>query len=135
MFQLSKKVEYGLIAIRHMASRPTGEVHTVKEIAQRFQLPADLLAKVMQKLARERFIVSTQGVHGGYRLVQDPNTIKVSSVIRAIEGKAAVKIVQCEAASPDDCMIHSSCTIKDPLVKIQGTINQMFDEMTVMQLI
>jgi Rrf2 family protein len=135
MFQLSKKVEYGLIAFRHMASRPPGEIHTVREIANRYQLPIELLAKVMQKLARERFIVSTQGVHGGYRLLGDPQGITVSSVIRAIEGRPAVKIVQCEAAGPKDCVIHSRCTIKDPLMKLQGNINQMLEELTVMQLV
>ena len=135
MFQLSKRVEYGLIAFRHMASRPPGVVHTVREIAHRYQLPTELLAKVMQKLSRERFIVSTQGVHGGYRLLADPQSITVSSVIKAIEGRSAVKIIQCEAAGPEDCMIHSSCTIKDPLLKLQGNINQMFEELTVMQLV
>ena len=135
MFQLSKKVEYGLIAIRHMASGQYGQIHTVKEIARRYHLPHELLAKVLQKLCKEQFIVSLQGVHGGYSLVRDPRLITVSSVINAIEGTTSVKIIQCEAESPEDCIVHSSCTIKDPLVKLQGNINQMFEQLTVMQLI
>ena len=135
MFQLSKKVEYGLIAIRHMASRPSGQVHTVKEIAHQYQLSAELLAKVMQKLARERFIGSMQGVHGGYRLLKDPRSITVSSIIRVVEGKPSVKIVQCAAESPENCIIHSSCTIKDPLIRLQSTINEMLENLTVTQLI
>ena len=135
MFQFSKKVEYGLIAMRHMASGPHGQIYNVKEIAQKYHIPHDLLAKVMQKLMKERFIASLQGVHGGYTLIKNPQSITVSSVIHAIEGKPAVKIIQCEAESPADCIIHSTCTIKDPLVKLQGNINQMFEQLTVMQLI
>ena len=53
MFQLSKKVEYGLIAIRHMAAGGPGQIHTAKEIADRYHIPYELLAKVMQKLAKK----------------------------------------------------------------------------------
>ncbi len=135
MFQLSKKVEYGLIAIRHMASGSLRQIYTVKEIAQKYRISNDLLAKVMQKLTREGFIASYHGVHGGYTLIKSPASITVSSVMYAIEGKPAIKIIQCEAEGPEDCVIHTTCTIKDPLVKLQGNINQMLEELTVMQLI
>ena len=121
--------------MRHMASGPVGQIYTAKEIACKYQIPHDLLSKVMQKLAREGFIASYQGVHGGYTLVRDPRTVTVSSVIQVIEGKSSVAIIQCEAEGAEDCIIHSTCTIKDPLVKLQGTINQMFDKITVMQLV
>ena len=135
MFQLSKKVEYGLIAIRHMAMGHTGQVYTAKEIADRYHIPYELLAKIMQKLTREGFITSYQGVHGGYTLSRNPGDIKVSSIIQALEGKSSVTIIQCEAESPENCIIHHTCTIKDPLLKLQSGINQMFDQVTIMQMV
>jgi Rrf2 family protein len=135
MFQLSRRVEYALIAMRHMAAGTKGEIYTSKEISTKYNIPADLLAKVMQSLARKGFITSLQGVHGGYSLTRDPSTVTVSRVIEAIEGKASVKIVQCEATTPDDCQIHGACTIKDPLVKLQGSINLILENLTVTQLI
>ncbi len=134
MFQLSKKVEYGLIAIRHMASGSGGQIFTAKEIAEKYHIPYDLLAKVMQKLARTGFISSYQGVHGGYILARDPHALKVSDVINAIEGKPTVTIIQCEAESPENCIIHTTCTIKNPLVKLQNTINKVFEDLTVMEM-
>ncbi len=134
MFKLSKKVEYGLIALRHMASGTGGQIFTAKEIAERYQLPYDLLAKVMQKLAKAAYITSYQGVHGGYHLVRNPRELKVSDVINAIEGKPSVTIIQCEAESPENCSIHNTCTIKNPLVKLQNTINKVFEELTVMEM-
>lgn len=135
MFQLSKKVEYSLIAIRHMASGPRGQMFTAKEIADRYHIPYDLLAKVMQKLARKGFIISYQGVHGGYSLARDPNIVKVSDIINAIEEKPTVAIIQCEAESPENCIIYTTCTIKNPLVKLQSSINKMFDDLTIMEMV
>ena len=135
MFQLSKRVEYGLIAVRHMAMSLPGTIVTTKEIAEKYHLPYELLAKVMQKLAREKFISSYQGVHGGYTLARSAEELKVSDVINVIEGKSAVTIIQCEAESPQNCIIHTTCTIKDPLVKLQGTINRALNDLTIMEMV
>jgi Rrf2 family protein len=135
MFQLSKKVEYALIAMRHMAISGNGNIVTTKEIADRYQLPYDLLAKVMQILARKGFIVSYQGVRGGYIFRDDPRTVKVSAVINAIEGKDNLAIVQCESDSTGQCSIHTTCTIKTPLVKLQTSINSVLSEMSILEMV
>jgi Rrf2 family protein len=135
MFQLSKKVEYGLIAIRHMAMSPPGHIITTKEISEKYEIPYELLAKVMQKLAKEKFIASYQGVHGGYMLARNPSDLKVAEVINVLEGKPNVTIIQCEAESPENCIIHHTCTIKNPLVKLQSTINKMFSDLTIMEMV
>ena len=135
MFQLSKKVEYALIAIRHMAAHANGQICTTKEVAEKYHLSYELLAKVMQRLSKEKFIASYQGVYGGYTLAKNPHSLTVSSVINAIEGKSMLPIVQCEAESPDNCGIFETCTIKHPLVKLQGNINKVFEEMTIMEMV
>ena len=135
MFQLSKKVEYGLIAMRHMAVGSQGQTHSAKEIADKYHISYELLAKVMQKLVRKGFISSYQGVHGGYILARNPSDLKVSAIINAIEEKATVTIIQCEAEGPEDCIIHTTCTIKDPLVKLQLNINRMFESLTIMEMV
>jgi Rrf2 family protein len=135
MFQLSKRVEYGLIAMRHMALFSNGHMVTTKEIADIYQIPYELLAKVMQKLSKEKFITSYQGVHGGYSMSRSPGDVKIGALINAIEGKSSVSIIQCEAESPENCSIHSTCTIKNPLVKLQGNINKMFSDMTILEMV
>ncbi|HUL43074.1 MAG TPA: Rrf2 family transcriptional regulator [Bacteroidota bacterium] len=135
MFQLSKKVEYGLIAMRHMAGGSTGQIFTAKEIADSYHLPYDLLAKVMQKLAKKGYIASYQGVNGGYMLARNPQELKVSAIINAIEEKEGVTIIQCEAETPEDCSIHSTCTIKNPLMKLQSNINNVLEELTILDMI
>lgn len=134
MFQLSKRVEYGLIALRHMAMRPMGQVFTAKELAREYDVPYELLAKVLQKLARAGVVQSTQGVRGGYALGRDPKTMTVASVIQIIEEEKPM-IAECYVEGPESCSIFDSCTIRKPLGKVQRDLNILFDKMTIHQII
>ena len=62
MFRLSKKADYGLIALKHLAQHSDVSV-SAREIAAQYQLPAELLAKVLQRLARKRLLVSHPGIY------------------------------------------------------------------------
>jgi Rrf2 family protein len=132
--RLSKKVEYGLIAIRHIAAKPSGDIVTAKEIADRYGVPYELLAKVLQKLTRSGLIVSTQGMRGGYSLVKNPNDVSVSMIINAIEGTSPA-IAQCMTEGPQSCDVFSVCTIKSPLLKVQANIDNAFNSMTLAQIV
>lgn len=134
MFQLSKKVEYALIALRHMASGRLKQLYTTKEISERYNLSYELLAKVMQKLSKAGYIISHQGVNGGYVLSRDPRELKVSGIINTIEGKATITIVRCESENPEECDLHSTCTIKSPMIRLQTNINKVLDDLTVMEM-
>jgi len=134
MLQLSKKVEYGLIALRHMAMRPLGQVFTAKELAQEYELPYELLAKILQKLAKSGIVQSTQGVKGGYALAKPPGMVPVSQIIKIIEEEKPM-IAECYIEGPDSCSIFDNCTIRKPLGKIQRSLNVLFDEMTIQEII
>lgn len=134
MIRLSKKAEYGLIALRHIATRPRGDLVTAKEIADAYGIPFDLLAKVLQRLTRSGLIMSVQGVRGGYSLARPPQTITVSGIINAIEGDRP-GIVQCMVDGPDSCVVSSTCTIKSPLTKVQANIERAFSSMTLAEIV
>lgn len=134
MIRLSKRVEYGLIAIRHMASKPLGTVFTARELAEKLDVPYDLLAKVLQMLARGGIVTSQQGIKGGYALFRRPEEITISSVIRSIEDQRPM-IAECFADGPESCYLFGNCTIRKPLGKIQRNLNQLFDTMTVLEIV
>ncbi|HLG25220.1 MAG TPA: Rrf2 family transcriptional regulator [Candidatus Gracilibacteria bacterium] len=134
MLQLSKKVEYGLIALRHMAMKPVGQVFTAKELANEYGIPYDLLAKVMQKLAKSGIVKSLQGVRGGYALAKKPSELTVSIVIRKIEEERPM-VAECYTDGPASCYLFGSCTIRKPLGKLQRHLNVIFDTMTVQEII
>jgi Rrf2 family protein len=134
MLQLSKKVEYGLIALRQMAMKPRGTVFTAKELAKEYELPYELLAKVLQKLARAGIIRSLQGVRGGYSLARRPEEVTVSTVIRVIE-ESKPMVAECYTEGPASCYLFDVCTIRRPLGKLQRNLNVLFDGMTVSEII
>ena len=133
MVRLSKKAEYGLIAIRHIASH-RGEVVTAKEISEAYHIPFELLAKVLQRLAKAGLVVSHQGVHGGYALARHPDEVSVAAIINAVEGSQPV-IAQCLSQGPESCDVFSVCTIKSPLTKVQANIDRAFYNMTLSEIV
>lgn len=135
MVRLSKRVEYGLIAMRHLAdARTRNDIVTAKEIADRYGIPFDMLAKVLQRLSKASLIVSHQGVRGGYSIALDPRRVQISSIINAIEGTPPV-IAQCLADGPASCEVFDVCTIKSPLTKVQANIEQAFTNMTLAEIV
>ena len=52
MFKLSKKADYGLIAVKHLAMHRTQHACSANEIAEEYGISVTLMAKVLQKLAR-----------------------------------------------------------------------------------
>ena len=68
MLRLSKKADYALMAMKHLAMRPDAPSASAREIAEQYDIPIELMAKVLQRLARRGLLTSHQGTRGGYRL-------------------------------------------------------------------
>src|SRR5439155_21307554 len=83
MLKLSKKSDYGLIAVKHLAEQVSGMACNTKEIAKAYGIPSELLAKVLQKLVKNGLLVSQHGAEGGYALARHPSTVTAFDVIRA----------------------------------------------------
>ncbi len=132
MVRLSKKAEYGLIAIRHIAAQR--DVLTAKEISTLYGIPFELLAKVLQKMTKAGLLVSHQGVHGGYALARPASEIPVATIIHAIEGTTPT-IAQCMAEGAESCTVFTVCTIKSPLGKVQANIERAFSAMTLSEIV
>ena len=133
MIRLSKRVEYGLIAMQHIAGR-AGVVVSAKEIAEQYSISFELLSKVLHRLSKSGFLASYQGVQGGYILSQPANIISVANIIDAVEGKQS--IVECSHEMIGcSCRSLPSCTIKSPMEKLQIKIDNVFQSMTIAEMI
>ena len=126
MLKLTKKIEYALIAVQHMQSKAQNEITSAKEIAENFNLPTSLLAKVLQQLAKHDIIQPIQGPNGGYRLSKPLVQIKLSDFIEIIEGP--VGIVDC--LNDPGCSHVETCNIRLPIERINNTIKEIFSKMT-----
>ena len=119
MLRLSKKADYALIAMKHLAMKAGSESTSAREIAELYDIPIELMAKVLQRLVRTGLLVSTQGTRGGYMLSRASASISVGDVIQAIDGPFTVT-----ACSTDnnDCEQYGKCSIRDPLWQIKERI-------------
>ena len=126
MLKLSKKVDYALMALMHLAER--GGSHSTREIAADHRLPQDLLAKVLQRLAREGVVASHQGTKGGYRLSRPAGDITVGQVIEAIEGPLA--LTQC-LTDVGACDQFDTCNIKTPLQRLNDHVASTLARVTI----
>src|SRR5918993_2163619 len=84
MLKLTRKADYGLISLKHMAMKNGSS--SAREIADSYGIPLPLLSKVLQKLARTGFVQSEHGANGGYRLRRSAGDITALEVIRSIDG-------------------------------------------------
>jgi Rrf2 family protein len=131
MLRFTKRADYGLMAIHYIAMQETLGPVSAKRIAEQVHIPAELLAKILQRLAKRGLIVSQNGPKGGYALAQHPAQISVGDVIRALEGP--VRIVSC-MEEPSDCPQLSHCSLRRPVQKLQAAMSQMLDGMSLAEL-
>ena len=129
MLRLSKKADYALMAMRHLALKATGASSTsAREIAEQYDIPIELMAKVLQRLVRTGLLVSTQGTRGGYTLSRPSTAISVADVIQAIDGPFTVTACSTEK---NDCEQYSKCSIRDPLWQIRERIAEALGTVTI----
>ena len=129
MFQLSKKADYGLIALKHLAIHSDASI-SAREIALQYHIPAELLAKVLQKLARKGLVVSQQGTNGGYVLARDPSQISIVDVVEALDGP--ISITPCEKG--EDCQQLQVCSVRDPLLKVRAKVVRVLGDTSIFEL-
>ena len=130
MLKLNKKTEYALIALQHMQSKAQDEITSAKEVAENYDLPASLLAKVLQQLAKQEIIEPILGPSGGYKLRKSLDKIKLNDFIEIIEGP--VGLVDC--INDPDCGHIGTCNIRLPIERVNNTIKELFSNMTLADL-
>ena len=118
MLKLTKKADYGLIAVRHLAEHADLGACSAKDLAEMYGIPQEALAKILQQLAKSKLLVSQHGTNGGYVLARDPRKISALEVIQAIEGQPFM--TSCRSAK--GCGSSSKCTVREPLQKVGRAI-------------
>jgi FeS assembly SUF system regulator len=129
MLRLSKKADYALIAITHLTLKSGSS--SAREIAEQFDIPVELMAKVLQRLTRRGLLTSQQGTRGGYQLARAASGISIADVIQAIDGPVAVTACSAHA---ERCGQFAKCNVRDPLWKIREIIVSALKATTVSEL-
>ena len=136
MLQLTKRTEYGLIALVHLVDRD-GEFVSVREICESYPIPRRLVAEVLKELVPAGLIESCRGATGGYALARSADEITLGQVVEVLEGPPA--LTSCEVAaiptgSFGDCDVKPTCPIRSPINRIREGIWRLMERTTLRSL-
>ena len=135
MLSMTKRADYALLALSYLASAaqddPRRLVNT-KEIAEQFEVPVELLAKLLQILAKNGLVASHPGPTGGYRLLRDPRQISVAEVVALVDGP--VSMLHCSNGQESACKQFSRCTIRDPLAELEARVKALLEDISIAEI-
>jgi Rrf2 family protein len=143
VLKLTKRTEYGLIALVHLADQatlaPEGEpvpVVSARAIGDIFPVPRRLLAEALKQLQQDGIVNSTRGAQGGYRLSRAATEISLGEVIASLEG--APSLTSCAgleaAGASGSCEVEPVCPIRSPLARLRSGIWTLFEGITLQSL-
>ena len=129
MLKITRKVEYGLIALRHLQEQDDGVLSSAKKISEQYGIPYELLAKTLQRLARVGIIGAVQGPAGGYRVATNLDRISMKDFFEKLEGPLGM--MDCYFDS--DCIQIGACNIRIPIQRINDNMRNLFSQMSVQE--
>ena len=135
MLRLTKKADYGLMALKFLAEHPEVPSQSAKDIAEAYGIPPQLLAKIFQRLTKVGLLRSHAGINGGYSLSRDPLEITAFEVIHAIDGPLFITSCGTGLDSKRSCDLTDSCTIKEPMRKVNDSITEILKAIRIADLV
>src|ERR1700682_1666089 len=128
MLKLTKKADYGLIALKHLAVNQARGSSSAKEIADSYGIPLPLVSQILQNMGKAGFLRSEQGTNGGYKLARDPRDITALEVIRTIDGPIVLTACFTEHGF---CSHSDKCNVREPLRKVHEGILRLLSGITI----
>lgn len=134
MLALTKRSEYAVIALCHLAREPE-RVISAREISDRYRVPLPLLMNVLKSLQQNGLLRSNRGAQGGYRLSGDPHQLTLEAVLETVEGPLG--LVQCGSSADLEraaCELLGTCPIRRPMQRLNGMFRQFVAGVTIAEL-
>ena len=130
MLRISKMTDYATVLLARLAARPEQQF-TAGQLSAQTRLAATTVSKVLKQLHRCELVVSTRGLHGGYRLARPAAQITAAQVLDALEGPMA--LIEC-AQQTHQCRIESTCGVGRAWQRVNLAIRRSLQEITLLEL-
>lgn len=131
MLSLTRKTEYALVALTHLARQTPSKV-SARDISRRFRLPLPALTNILNDLTRQGLISSTRGARGGYWLSTEPGEVSLANLVDAVEG--TFKLTACcgppTAKNSRECQLRDLCPVSSSMREVNRMIRQLLGEIT-----
>ena len=127
--KLTTRTRYAVRSMIDLLNQPTGKPIPLSDIAQRQGVKLRYLEQIFIRLRRAKLIESKKGPGGGYFINQNPKSIKLSEIMRAV-GESSAPVFCVTRNSQKNCPRTTYCTIRPYWRKLKKTIDQFLDSVT-----
>ncbi len=118
---LSKKTKYGIKALTFLAKREENCPVQISEIAKSENISHKFLESILLTLRKAAVLGAKKGKGGGYYLLKEAQDIKMTEVIRVLEGPIAM--VPCVSLNfyekCDDCPDENACSVHKLMIQVR----------------
>ena len=125
--KISKKAEYGLTAMVHLAKNKSKKAVSIRQISNIEGVPFEFLSKIFSSLEKGKLVTSSHGANGGYILAKKTNKIAIIDIIELLED---INTVNCRM-----CLRSKKCLAKNVWSKIDKAVNKTLSSITLANLI
>ena len=123
MLRVNKKIEYGVLALLHLAQHEE-QTSCVRDIASHCQIPEPLLSKIMQTMKGSGLVAAVHGSRGGYRLGRALSAISLLDINNVLAGP--VRVAECLDPQNTECPARLNCTLVTPMTVLNRKIISLF---------
>lgn len=131
--RLKKFTDYALRALIYTGSKGEGEMASIKEIADSFDISIEHIRKVVHQLNKLELITTVRGRNGGIMLAVPADQINVGNVVRIMENDFV--LLECFDKDANQCVITPSCKLKHALNKALKAFFDVLNEYTLEDLL
>lgn len=130
MNKMNRKLEYALIALKHMSQKTPGELTSAKEVVETTGVPFDATARVMQQLSQAGILRSEQGARGGYSIIKDLSKSSFHDLIVVILGPTGVS-----KCIHGECELIETCNIVSPVHVLNKRLIEFYKSLSLKELL
>ena len=117
--EITRQADYAVRAVLEIAYLPAGQRAPTSEIAERQQIPATFLAKIVAQLAVVGIVNTTRGAKGGVMLARPPGEITLLEVVEAIDGPMTLNACVADRSA---CSMGAECPVHNVWCEAQAVL-------------
>lgn len=133
---LSRKTKYGIKALTFLARQDAQLPVSISTIADAENIPHKFLEAILLELRKNSILGSRKGKGGGYFLMQSPETVRMSTVHRILEGPIAM--LPCVSLNfyekCEDCPDEDTCAVNRLMIKVRDNTLEILEKQTLSDL-